>query len=337
MTVLMASSQTPVREQQRTTSERPVVREETRDTAPILVTGAHRSGTTWVGKMLAATRQTAYISEPLNVLHRPAVFAAPISHWYTYIHTGNEAQYLPAYRKLLRLEYGLGRELAALRSRKDVLRMGRDAWIFWTGRINRARPLVKDPFAVFSIPWFVERLGMQVVVTVRHPAAFASSLMRLEWPFQLADLLGQPALMHDWLEPYRVEMEALRSQPDDILPQACLLWKMVYGAVMAVQACEPQVRVVRHEDLSRAPLEEFARLYHALGLGFSAKAQKAVQASSSPDNPAELSRAAVHTVQLDSRANLDNWKKRLSPHEVDRIRQLVGDAADKYYPDGTWY
>ncbi len=31
---------------------------------PILVTGTHRSGTTWVGKMLAAGPSTAYISEP---------------------------------------------------------------------------------------------------------------------------------------------------------------------------------------------------------------------------------------------------------------------------------
>ena len=38
---------------------------------PILVTGAHRTGTTWVGKMLSANSQTAYMSEPLNVLHRP--------------------------------------------------------------------------------------------------------------------------------------------------------------------------------------------------------------------------------------------------------------------------
>ena len=43
---------------------------------PILVTGSHRSGTTWVGKMLAADSDTAYISEPLNVLHRLGIFRA---------------------------------------------------------------------------------------------------------------------------------------------------------------------------------------------------------------------------------------------------------------------
>ena len=50
---------------------------------PILVTGAHRSGTTWVGKMLAASREVAYISEPLNKWHRPGVMAIPVEYWYT--------------------------------------------------------------------------------------------------------------------------------------------------------------------------------------------------------------------------------------------------------------
>ena len=59
---------------------------------PILVTGGHRTGTTWVGKMLAASGEAAYISEPLNVLHRPGVMSTPVRHWYTYICPENEAE-----------------------------------------------------------------------------------------------------------------------------------------------------------------------------------------------------------------------------------------------------
>lgn len=64
---------------------------------PILVTGIHRSGTTWVGKMLAAGAHTAYVSEPLNINHRPGVFRAAVEHLYTYITNENEAEYLPAF------------------------------------------------------------------------------------------------------------------------------------------------------------------------------------------------------------------------------------------------
>ena len=35
------------------------------DTKPILVTGSHRSGSTWVGKMLATSPSVNYIHEPL--------------------------------------------------------------------------------------------------------------------------------------------------------------------------------------------------------------------------------------------------------------------------------
>ena len=42
-------------------------------TKPILVTGSHRSGTTWVGKMLAATGSVGYIHEPFNLKNRPGI------------------------------------------------------------------------------------------------------------------------------------------------------------------------------------------------------------------------------------------------------------------------
>ena len=106
---------------------------------PILVTGAHRTGTTWVGKMLASDPQTAYISEPLNVLHRPGVLRTPINYWYTYITKENEDKYLPAFQELLTFRYHLLDEIRSLRSRKDFLRMGRDAFIFLNGRLHGQR------------------------------------------------------------------------------------------------------------------------------------------------------------------------------------------------------
>jgi hypothetical protein len=297
---------------------------------PILVTGAHRTGTTWVGKMLAAGGEAAYISEPLNVLHRPGVFGAPVRYWYLYICVENEAGYLPAFRQTLRLRYHTWAELRSLRSFKDFGRMGRDAGIFLRGRVFRQRPLLKDPFAAFSAPWFAGRLACQVVVTVRHPAAFASSLKRLNWPFDFTDLLSQPLLMRGGLEPFRADMERMAQFPGDIIGQASLLWKLVYRAM------SPDFIVVRHEDLSLDPLGGFQALYEKLGLMFNSHAQRSIQASSAVENPGELSQRAVHSVRLDSLANLNNWKRRLEKDEIDRIRQLTEDVAARYYPDLDW-
>jgi len=302
--------------------------------APILVTGGHRTGTTWVGRMLTASGEAAYISEPLNVLHRPGVMRAPVQRWYTYICPDNESGYLPALRQTLACHYQLGAELVSLRSLRDVQRMGRDWATFLKGRIFRLRPLVKDPFALFSIPWFAERLGCQVVITIRHPAAFASSLMRLNWTFQLEDLLAQPLLMRDRLEPYRGEMEAMPT--GDTIGRASLLWKMAYRTVHDLCLKHPEYQLVRHEDYSLDPVQRFRQLYTALGLQFTQQAQMTVQASSSSENPKELPASAVHAFQLDSRANLDNWKRRLSAQEIQRVRQITGEVAACFYPDDTW-
>ncbi len=302
--------------------------------SPILVTGAHRTGTTWVGKMLAASPRTAYISEPLNAWHRPGVLDAPVEKWYTYLCAENESVYLPAFHKTLAFRYGLWREMRALRSRKDALRMGRDLAIFLRGRLFRQRPLLKDPFAVFSILWFAERLGCQVVVTVRHPAAFASSLKRLNWPFDFHDLLSQPLLVRDWLEEERPAMESMPA--DDIIGQAALLWRMIYRVVARTRDLLPSLVVVRHEDLSRDPLPGFRALYAALDLDFTPQVQRTILNASSSENPKELSKQKVHAVKLDSRANLDNWKKRLSAAEIERIRRISGEIAASFYPDSEW-
>ncbi len=298
---------------------------------PILVTGAHRSGTTWVGKMLAANPQTAYVSEPLNVWRRRGVYGAEVSRWYQYITPENEAAYLPAFYETLAFKYHLLDEIKSIRSRKDFLRMGRDFFTFAQGRIRRQRPLLKDPFAVFSAPWFAQRLNCQVVITVRHPAAFASSLKRLNWPFDFQDLLNQPALMRDYLEQDRAEMEAC--PPGDVVAQAALLWRMIYRAVDSMRAQRPDFRIVRHEDLSLDPLGGFKDLYDWLELPFTPQVRETILNSSSSENPTELSTKKVHSVKLDSRANIENWKKRLTPEEIETIRSLTAGVSQIFYPD----
>jgi hypothetical protein len=286
--------------------------------------------------MLASNGETAYISEPLNVWHRPGVLRAPLKHWYTYICKENEAEYLPSLRETLHYHYHTWAEIRSLRSSKDVLRLGRDWSTFLAGKIWSRRPLIKDPFAVFSAAWFSRRLGCQVVITVRHPAAFAGSLKRLEWPFDLHDLLAQPLLMRDWLEPFRDEMEAALRKPEDVIGQSSLLWRMIYRVVSVFRDQFPQFQVVRHEDLSLDPIGGYQALYASLGLKFTPRVRETILSSSSSDNPGEISTRAVYAVRLDSRANLHNWKRRLSSEEIARIRSLTGDVAALYYPDPEW-
>ena len=301
---------------------------------PILVTGAHRSGTTWIGRMLALDPSTAYISEPLNVWHRPGVFRIPIEHWYQYICDENEVEYLPAYKELLEFEYHLWNEIRSIRSLKDFLRMGRDFRIFYYGLEEGRRALVKDPFAVFSTEWFAQKLKFQMVISVRHPLAFVSSLKRLNWSFDFQDLLDQPLLMRDHLEPYRSQMESAKSK--NVIEQAALLWKMIYKTIHSTLNLNPDFILIRHEDLSHDSVTGFRNLYEALGLDYTHHIEKSILASSSSENPMELSRKKVHDVRLDSRANMSNWKKRLADDEINRVREMTGDVAQLFYTEAEW-
>jgi hypothetical protein len=301
---------------------------------PILVTGAHRSGTTWVGRMLAAEKDTAYISEPLNVLHRVGIYRAPVKHWYTYITEENASEYLPAFHDLLEYRYHFFSEIKSIRSRRDFMRMGRDLAIFTTGRLRHQRVLMKDPFAVFSTPWFAQALNCQVVITIRHPAGFASSLKRLNWPFDFQELLDQPMLMRDHLEEDRSDMESIKAE--DILGRSALLWRMIYRVVDSTRRLHPAVKIVRHEDLSLDPVRGYKSLYQSLGLTFDEKVERTILNASSSENPGEPSKNKIYSVKLDSRANMDNWKKRLAPEEVTRIRKITEGISHLYYSDQEW-
>ena len=59
---------------------------------PILVTGPHRSGTTWVGRMVCSHPGLAYLSEPFNVRIPPS----PVRHFFHYV-TPAETQAFHAY------------------------------------------------------------------------------------------------------------------------------------------------------------------------------------------------------------------------------------------------
>jgi hypothetical protein len=179
--------------------------------------------------LLAAGPGITYISEPLNVHHRPGVFRARVANWYTYICAENEQEYLPSYRRLLAYRYDALAEIASLRSGRDAARMGRDLTVLLRGRLGRHTTLLKDPFAIFSLRWFAEVLNCRIVATVRHPAAFASGLKRLNWSFDFGDLLRQPLLMRDLLERHRRSMES--DLVSDVIGQAGLLWAIIYGTL----------------------------------------------------------------------------------------------------------
>lgn len=304
--------------------------------SPILVTGAHRSGTTWVGKMLCSGGEAVYISEPLNIWHRAGVLGVPVKQWYQYICRDNQEEFLPAFEELLRFDYHTFDEIRSLRNIKDLGRFFRDWRSFYTGRRRASRVLLKDPFAVFSAPWFFETLGCAIVIMVRHPAAFASSLKRLNWSFDFSHLLAQDFLMRDHLNPFKDEMRSIMNGNEVVTTQAGLLWRMIYSVVDEYRSGFQNFLIVRHEDLSTEPQIQFHKMYQELGLSYTKQVEKVISSSSDAENPAERPEMKPYATQLNSQGNLKNWKNHLTQQEIAQVRRLTEDTAPAFYADDTW-
>ena len=148
---------------------------------PILVTGSHRSGTTWVGRMLAEAPSVFYIHEPFSVSDPPGrgICNVRFKHWFTYINSENETDYYKAIRNTVNLKYDVWGALKDVGSRNDFRNAYKEYRQFSTYRDQGARALLKDPIAVFSSAWLAERFKARVVILIRHPAAFVSSIMKL--------------------------------------------------------------------------------------------------------------------------------------------------------------
>jgi hypothetical protein len=303
---------------------------------PILVTGMHRSGTTWLGQMLCASGALINVQEPLKPTNRRTILRSRARRWYTQISAENESEYVRFYQDAIRFRPHPLDDIRRTRSPRDAYRITSRWASYGLGRLQRRRLLVKDPFAVFSIEWFTERLACDVVVIVRHPAAVVSSLKRLGYVFDLSDLLEQPLLMNGCLEPFRPELEAAVASPLDVIGHGSLLWRMIYDVVSRYRTLDRRVHLVRHEDLSMNPLEEFATLYARLGLPLTGRADRTIIRFTSGDNPSEVSLRDPAAAPLDSRRNVANWIDRLAPHEVARIRELTADVWPRYYTDDQW-
>ena len=320
--------------------ERTMTNTKHKSVTPILVTGAERTGTTWVGHMLTASGEAAYISETFNVFDRRIWMYPAVQRWCTYICHENEGQYLPAMQNIQRFRYPLWTAARSIHSRKDIRDIFFDWAEFFRGRLFHKRLLMKDPSAIFSAPWLTKHLGFDVVVTIRHPLAFVSSRKRLNWPIRFNDWLDQPLLVQDVIGPYydeikRVQQDA-QSGKADVIDLASMYWRIIYQVVARYREQYPQFVFVRHEDLSLQPVRGYREMYARLGLTFTCRSEKEIVESSGAKNPKEVSKQRPYAIRLDSRTNLDNWRQRLSADEIRRIRNLTEDVAALYYSDMEW-
>jgi hypothetical protein len=263
--------------------------------------------------MIAASPSVAYIHEPFHLHHDLNVCGARVDCWFTYVCEENEALYSTPIADML-----------------DAVRYRAAAG----DERSCVRPLIKDPLALFSAGWLASRFNTRNVVMIRHPAAFAASLKAKQWTHPFVHFLQQPLLMQHHLEPFARELMRFTREPQDIVDQAALLWTMIHSMILKYQEAFPEWMYVRHEDLSRSPIEGFRGIFDHLDLEWSAETARTIAAHSFP--AAEGVPSMLHDLTRDSLAIIDTWKMRLTGDEIERVRSRVWNVSTHFYSEQEW-
>jgi hypothetical protein len=249
----------------------------------VFVTGLIRSGTTWIGKLLASGLHTLYVHEPFN----PGSLwnqALPTPAHHLYLNRLNGGPWIYPFQRILSLDPLLhgetreeaGRLLHEFIERNEETRGPRDT----------LRPVVKDPTALFLSEWLVETFGTRPVVVLRHPVSITKSLLRLGWStFDPSLFLNQPLLLERFFGPDEVaRLEAWRRGPEpDEVTRAALLVAWLYKAVVTYRRDHPDWVYVSYEELLRDPGTGAARLFEQTGLEPSQATREALGAGGAPE------------------------------------------------------
>lgn len=299
----------------------------------VLVTGAIRTGSTYVGHVLSRAKGLSYIDEPFN-RERGIV---GVNHWFPYASSPHD-YYGRMVEEFMRLNVRYRFTPTGSRLKMAAKRVigGRAQWRLrhfrWLGRRSGGM-LIKDPLAIFLSDYMHRRFGVGVLVLVRHPAAFYYSVRRLGWRFDPSELLRQDRLVEELLMAERPLLERTHGSPAE---QYAILWRCIYRVVLQFSdehCCSGGWLVRRHEDISVEPEREFQRIFEALNIPFSESVRQFVRKSTSRANPAVAPGNRTHVIRRDSAALVDYWRQRVPNDEQRVIRKVVGEVGERFYPE----
>lgn len=240
----------------------------------IIVAGSGRSGTTWVGDVLASCRGCYSVFEPLRISHVPGVpsFAGQGDRPGTYLRPNEEnPEWGTFFRRLF------NRKISNTWTRRDWILAERPSRTILPNRLSfriaRHEYQFKRLLAKCCVTkmirgnlllqWIAKRFDVSVVYLTRHPCSAIGSQMRMNWwSDSLEDIFAQKKLMIDYLEPYQELLKGAKTP----LQRTAMLWCVENIVPLAHLSTGANWIAVSYEELmSRSP-SPFDRLFGKLQL-----------------------------------------------------------------------
>jgi sulfotransferase family protein len=301
---------------------------------PVLVAGAPRSGTTWIGTVLSLADGACSVHEPDNAAHDPFALRASIGLGrFPILNKGDDApaEYEELWSRAFagfghrpRPQWAAAKVLLRRTPRQEFRAAFDEGEPVVSARLRAVsrlaapraatpagqRAVVKSVHGTLALSWLTEKFSPQVVIVMRHPLNVVASYLELGW---------QDAGLH-------TQMDALRHGlgvtvpplPSDASLVARVAWQTgLFASVFTALADRhPGWQLVTHEELCRNPHENFRRLYENLRLTWTTAADDFLELSNRPGTGIKTNRI--------TKDQPGRWRHRLTYSQVEEVRRVLG-------------
>lgn len=301
----------------------------------IFVTGAPRSGTSFVGSILSWPLSVDQIFEPTD----PVVGMPGIDRRYIYLRSQTEKG---EYARLLAriFDYDITYRSPPPAPGDNWITRGRKRMLGPRGafhlRLAKLNPfhrcaVIKDPDGCLLTEYLHLKYRVRPVICVRHPTAFVASYVHHGFPWDLPELAGQPELIEDYFDG---DASIFDVDPEDRVAGAAVLWLALNRVLLEQRDRHPDWIVVVHEELCKAPVATFQQLFNQLDLPWSSRVERAVRQQTGAHNKAEAKSWQDH--RRDSAALFELRRAMLTPADRAKVLAITGEVALRIYPEESF-
>lgn len=311
--------------------------------------GSSRSGTTWLGAIVASHPEILYRFEPFHRLQktkhiikelyeltRSDTFSAQdVPYMYDCLLPAYpESEKPPFFSKNFSTKLSFGKSFLWPLARKISLIYNLFPYLY----TPTAKPMLvfKEVDYPDMVVKFLTETQIPVVYIIRHPCAVVSSIMRGQEKSVMPPPKHKLAILKKVLTKHEPELTELYADKLDeltISEQEALYWLVEIRR--ALRACQksPNGLTVIYEELTERPLEIAQEVFQHFNLTMSEESVAFIEESTQKSLSSAIKRGEVKmnqyfTVFRDPKVSRDRWKEEMSPEEQMRVMQIVQDSPE---------